>query len=568
MKIGFLIIVGAMMLEALVAQPSDRYKENETFTHSELIAEYQKLEDAFPEADLIEYGSTDVGRPLHLFVLNKAKVFDPLKIEDRAVLLIMNGIHPGESCGVDASLKWSYDLLSTNSLPDNVVICIIPIYNVGGALNRRPHTRANQNGPAVQGFRGNARNLDLNRDFIKADAQNTRSFYSIFNDWNPDVFIDTHTTDGADFPYDLTLIGGQPDALGPVLGPYMRQIFEPALYERMRDSNHEIVPYVNVFGSDPLNGWARFFESPRYSTGFAALHHCFPFVTEAHMLKSYQKRVEATYAFLDVMSSFMNENSRYLQDLRTRSIEMCGKSTKWPIAWELDSTKVTQIPFKGYEASQVPMVSVPGDKINFNHDKLIEKKVDFHEWYKAKSEGTVPKYYIVPQAWHEVVDRLLLNGVEMEKIPQDTALEVEVSYFSNIDHSKQPYEGHHVHSEALSPEIVREVAPFYQGDFLISTRQKARRFIIETLEATATDSYFRWGFFDSSLQQKEWYSGYIFDTTAARMLQEDAALRRDFEAAKEADPRFKESGQAQMYWLYQHSMMFEKPGRYPVAKMY
>ncbi|MCE2496734.1 MAG: hypothetical protein J4F31_09205 [Flavobacteriales bacterium] len=548
-------------------QPEDRFVNNRTYEHSELIEEYRALEKEFAQANLIEYGKTDVGRALHLFVMNRDRVFDPLRLVDMNVLLIMNGIHPGESCGVDASLKWCYDLLANDALPENVVIAVIPIYNIGGALNRRPHTRANQNGPEGQGFRGNVRNLDLNRDFIKADTRNTEAVYQIFQDWDPDVFIDTHTTDGADYPYDLTLIATQPDALGSIMGQYMRHVFEPVLFELMAKRGEEITPYVNVFGADPLEGWERFFESPRYSTGFAALHHCFTFVTEAHMLKPYEDRVVATYTFLDVMKDYMEVHHQQLRSLRNSSRAAAQKADTWPIAWELDTTQLSKLPFKGYKASKVPMESVPGEKIDFDQGEIVQTEVDYYEWYKPSIEVEVPEFYIVPQAWGEIAERLIMNGVVVEPLPRDSVMQVEVSYITDYSNADAPYEGHFMHNGVVKLESELQEVQLFKGDLIVRTDQAAMRFIVETLEPQATDSYFRWGFFDSALQQKEWYSGYIFDTTAVRMLNEDAALRHDFEAAKEADPRLEKSGRFQMYWLYQRSELYERKGRYPVFRV-
>lgn len=567
MKNKLLTIVLALS-SAVWGQPEDRYLQNRTYEHDELIDAYRALEADYAEADLIEYGTTDIGRPLHLFVMNKERIFDPLKLRDKTVFLIMNGIHPGESCGVDASLKWSYDLLSSGSLPEHVVIAIIPVYNISGALNRRPHTRANQNGPVGQGFRGNARNLDLNRDFIKADSRNTEAVYQIFQEWDPDVFVDTHTTDGADYPYNLSLIATQPDALGLIMGQYMRHLFEPALYEAMKKRGEEITPYVNVFGADPLDGWNRFFESARYSTGYAALHHCFAFVTEAHMLKSYRDRVEATYTFLDVMKDYMESHHQQLKSLRRSSRAASQKVETWPVAWELDTTQLTKLAFKGFASSMQPMESVPGEKIVFDREKVVQKEVDYYEWYAPSIEVKVPEYYIVPQAWREVVERLAMNGVLMERLPRDTVLEVEVSYITDYSNADAPYEGHFLHSGIVKLESEIQSVQCFKGDLLVPTDQPAMRFIVETLEPQATDSYFRWGFFDSALQQKEWYSSYIFDTTAARMLKEDAALRQDFEAAKEVDPRLAKSGGFQMYWLYQQSDLYERKGRYPVLRVF
>lgn len=563
----FSLLISFLALSAW-AQPENRYLDNRTYEHAELIEEYRALEVAYEEADLIEYGPTDVGRPLHLFVMNKAKVFDPLRIEKQSTILILNGIHPGESCGIDASLKWAHDMLSSGSLPPHVVIAIVPVYNIGGALNRRPQTRANQNGPVGQGFRGNARNLDLNRDFIKADALNTQSLYAIFQDWDPDVFVDTHTTDGADFPYNLTLIGTQPDALGPIMGQYMRQIFEPALYMEMSLQEEEITPYVNVFGADPFEGWNRFFESPRYSSGFAGLHHTFSFVTEAHMLKPYSDRVEATYTFLSTITQYLEVHRFQIESLRSASRDQSLEATSWPVAWALDTTRMTRLSFKGYPAIMVPMEAVEGEKIVFDQTQVAKRDVDYYEWYKPTVEVQIPDYYVVPQAWREIIDRLKWNGVQMERLSADSTAAVEVTYITSFENARGPYEGHYSHGDSVGVLRESDTVQLYKGDYLIPTNQKARRFILETLEPEATDSYFRWGFFDSALQQKEWYSSYIFDTTAVRMLNEDPALQKEFERAKLEDPNLASSGRFQMYWLYQRSELFERSNRYPIYRSF
>ncbi len=163
------------------AQVELRYADNETVTWQEAIDMYQWLDEQYEDARLLEIGLTDAGRPLHLFVIDRGRQFLPEQIREsgKTILFINNGIHPGEPCGVDASLKLASDLLSGQDscahYLDHTAIAIIPLFNVGGALNRGSYHRANQNGPEEHGFRGNARNLDLNRDFIKLDSKNTQS---------------------------------------------------------------------------------------------------------------------------------------------------------------------------------------------------------------------------------------------------------------------------------------------------------------------------------------------------------------------------------------------------------
>src|SRR5690606_18846330 len=152
--------------------------------------------------------------------------------------------------------------------------------------NRSPFYRVDQNGPAEFGSRGNAQNLDLNRDYIKADSKNARSFTEIFHDLDPDVFVDNHVSNGADYQHVMSLLTSQHNKLGGEMGKFLKQVFEPALYESMRYKGYDLSPYVNVWGKTPDNGWIEYFDSPRYSSGFGTLWSTFCFVPETHMLKS------------------------------------------------------------------------------------------------------------------------------------------------------------------------------------------------------------------------------------------------------------------------------------------
>ncbi|HEX3386851.1 MAG TPA: M14 family zinc carboxypeptidase, partial [Mucilaginibacter sp.] len=217
--------------------------KNYTATYAEIIAYYQNLAKQYSQMKLINYGTTDVGKPLTLVVLSRDKVFDPalIKKQNKRVLLINNGIHPGEPEGIDASMMLARDLLKKNKLPKDVVICIIAVYNIDGCLNRGL-SRINQNGPRAYGFRGNYRNLDLNRDFIKADSKNALAFEQILNTWNPEVFLDNHTSDGADYQYVMTLIETQKDKQNPILADYTSKTLSPELYKRMKTSGYEMTP--------------------------------------------------------------------------------------------------------------------------------------------------------------------------------------------------------------------------------------------------------------------------------------------------------------------------------------
>jgi hypothetical protein len=209
----------------------------ETATYEQTIKYYNALADAYPEISVQEIGETDSGKPLHLVTLNTDAQFDFSEIrKNKRILLINNGIHPGESDGIDATMMLFRDLVNGKiEAPKNTVIATIPIYNVGGSLNRNSTTRTNQNGPKDYGFRGNARNYDLNRDFIKCDTKNAETFAKIFHLVKPDVFIDNHVSNGADYQYTLTHLFTQHNKLGDALGNYLHTEMMPNLEQKLAD---------------------------------------------------------------------------------------------------------------------------------------------------------------------------------------------------------------------------------------------------------------------------------------------------------------------------------------------
>ena len=236
-------------------------------------------------------------------------------------ILINNGIHPGESDGIDATMMLFRDYASGKiKSPKNTVLVTIPVYNIGGALNRNSTTRTNQNGPESYGFRGNARNYDLNRDFIKADTLNARTFMDIFHAVNPDIFIDNHTSNGADYQYTMTLIASQHNKLDPHLAKYLNDRLLPYVYKDMKARDWEMTPYVYA-RSTPDEGIIEFLDLARYSSGYAALHNTIAFMPETHMLKPYKDRVESTYHFMDSMIKLMHTDHQLIAEAKAKAIE-------------------------------------------------------------------------------------------------------------------------------------------------------------------------------------------------------------------------------------------------------
>jgi hypothetical protein len=547
-----------------------RVNENETLTYDEVIAAYTFLDKKYPEAKLIECAKTDIGRPLYLFVISKNKKFNPSEIKksNKAVWMIMNGIHPGEPEGIDASIylaeKW---LKQKASFLDNVVVCIIPFYNVDGALNRNSFSRANQNGPKEYGFRANSRNLDLNRDFIKCDSENAKSFQKIFHTWQPDVFLDNHTSNGADYQHTFTLISTQHNKLGGASGKFVHEKMEPELYQLMKEKNWDVVPYVNTIHPVPDSGLIGFLETPRYSTGYAALFGTIGFVSETHMLKSFEERYKATVDFMEVLANYISKYSLEIIENKKSTIAEFTLKQNYPLKWKLDTSKFQEINFKGYEASYIPSKLSNSKRLFYDKTKPYTKSIPFYNFYKSTINVVTPKYYIVPQAWNEVIDAFKRNRVEMSRFEKDTILEAEVYYIDSYKTLSNCYEGHYLHYDTKVKREIQNVK-IYKGDYLVPVNQYAVRYIIETLEPESDDSFFNWNFFDEILMQKEWFSDYIFEEKAIEILNNNVDLKNQFELRKKEDEKFANDYWQQLYFIYKNSPYYEKSHlRYPIYRI-
>jgi len=548
----------------------DLYSENKTFTHQELILKYIKLQKEHPKTcKLINYGETDCGKPLHLFVINNLGIFDPSKIarNQQNVLLINNAIHPGEPCGVDASVKVAREWLREKSLP-NMVVAIIPMYNIGGAQNRSCCSRANQNGPLEYGFRGNARNLDLNRDFIKMDSDNAKTFVKIFRDWDPDVFLDTHTSNGADYQHTMSLITTQINKLNPKLRSLVKNKFNTPLFSQMLEVGYPMVPYMHMMGKTPKEGIFDYLETPRYSTGYAAQFDCIGFVSEAHMLKPYKDRVLSTYQLIVKLTNITSNLGIELYNTRNIAKQHTAHSNLLPHNYSLDTTKFQQINFMGYAAKYKPSLISGQDRLYYDRQAPYTTRIKYYNTYQAKDTIRKPEYYIIPQSWREVIERFKLNKVSMISLKQDSSILVSVDYIDSFETVSKPYEGHYLHynTTLTSKEMI---VNFSRGDWLVKTGEFTDRFVMETLESSHRDSYFNWNFFDEILMQKEWFSSYVFEDKAVEILAEDPELRSLFEQKKSEDLNFAKNANQQLYFIYKHSQFYEKTHmRVPIFKIF
>ena len=570
------ILIFLILCQTAFAQnlktPYEESGGQETATYEQGIAFYEKLAAQTPEISLFKYGNTDIGKPLHLAVFSADRDFEvaSLKKKRKTIFLIINAIHPGEPDGVDASMMLLRDIAENEKLKrmcKNTVIAVIPFYNVDGVLNRNSFSRVNQNGPKSYGFRGNAKNYDLNRDFIKMDSENAKTFVQIFHTWQPDVQIDNHVTNGADYQYTMTYIFANPALYAPEMADYFLKEFKPEMLNRMKKKGEEMSPYVETKSAVPDSGLVQNVRSPRFSHIYATQFHTLAMVAETHMLKPFNKRTEATYKMMMTILEILEKDGTKIQKNRKKAFEYFQKQNTMVLDWKIDFSKFEMIDFKGYEAEYIDSKITGQKRLYYNQNKPYTKKIPFYNTHEPKLTISKPKMYIIPRPYAHIGKLLEMNGVQVVKFAKPETFKVSYYYIRDYKTVSKPYEGHYLHSEVVVEKKEGEYK-IQEGDLIVMTNQPHINFIMHVLEPQAPDSYFNWNFFDSILMQKEGYSDYVFEDIAEKLLQENILLRQKFEAKKKQEPEFAKNAKAQLDFIYYNSPYYEVTHlRYPILRV-
>ena len=562
MKLFYFFTVLFVVSHSLFSQT--KWSGNTSPTYSELIDHLKILDKEHKELSMYAMGPSDYGMPIYLFVINGAKDSTRTfaKAQAGTTILINNAIHPGEPDGINACLIWldqwiaqgkPIDTKDGKELP---LIAFIPAYNVGGMMNRSSTSRANQNGPEEYGFRGNARNFDLNRDFIKMDSKNAFTFARIFHALDPDVFIDNHVSNGADYQYTLTYIASMKERMSPQMNELTYEKCIPYLEKNIKQQGWDLFPYVELKGETPAQGIHAFNDLPRYAMGYASLFHSISFTVETHMLKPFPQRVQATLAFMEGIISFTTHHALEIEGKRVASKIWARNLTHYAYNYQL-SEKADSISFKGFEHS-FPVHPITGLKeLTYDRTNPYERNIPWYRTYVTADSVRVPKYYVVGGQEQHVIDRLKANHVVFETLTADQIDTLTVFSVKSYKSPSNPYEGHFKLSKIEVGESL-QLVKLKPGDILIPSQQDAALFLHASLQPRAEDSYLTWNFFDSYLQQKEYFSNYVFKDQIADILANDQNLNEEYQLRKSMDEKFRNSEWDQLYFIYSRSPYFEQ----------
>ncbi|MEQ1924045.1 MAG: peptidase M14, partial [Pyrinomonadaceae bacterium] len=453
----------------------------------------------------------------------------------------------------------------------DVVILFEVIYNVDGHENSNPFMRINQNGPEEMGFRANASNLNLNRDYMKADAPETRAWLGLWNQWKPDAFIDCHVTDGADFQYNLTYEYAHFQEVSPSIKNWMDEHFDGNVVPKVQKEGNLLTHYVEFAGREITSGIATFIATPRYATGYTPLRNRAGLLIETHVYKPYKSRVRGTY---DTLRYFIEEIGKTKASLfaanviaETQTIER-GKAYDDKLAFplRLDVTdKATETPFKGLEY-KIDDSPISGGK------RLVYGTTPKDYTIKKFDEGRVsasvapPLGYIIPPQYKDVIDVLKLHGIKFTTLNKPMTVDVESYKLTEPKWAANSFENRI--TLACKPVSMKENRTYAAGSVIVSLDQDTANVAIHLLEPAAPDSFVYWGFFNSVFEQKEYGESYQIEKLAKEMLANDPKLKAEFETRLK-DDAFAKNPRARLNFFYERSPYYlnQKVGIYPVGRI-
>lgn len=546
-----------------------------TPSYAETVAWLERLTEAAPELAMVSIGTSAEGRDIWMVIASREGAATPgaLRANRRPTLLAHAGIHSGEIDGKDAGLMLLRDLAVRGevtgraALLDRANFLFIPILSVDGHERSSRFSRINQRGPAEMGWRTNARNLNLNRDFAKLETEELRALVAAVRSWQPDLYLDLHVTDGEDYQYDITYGYNGRHAWSPSIAAWLDEVFSPAADAALDEMGH--VPGRLTFavnGRDMSQGTVRWTAPPRFSNGWGDARHLPSVLVENHSLKAYPRRVLGTYVLLESALATLGRDAESLQ--RARRQDLAASAEPVVVEWAYSNEDpAPTVAFKGV-ASEIFLSPVSGAPQVRWTGRAIDQEIPVAEMTRAKTQVRRPAFYYVPAAWYPIADKLALQGIEVTRLAEPTTVEGETLRLpeATLDAEATPFEGRARYKPG-KPVVERTKMTLPAGSFRVASAQPLGTLAVLLLEPESPDSLFQWGYLAEILQRTEYVEGYVMEPTAQAMLAADSELAAAFERKLLDDPEFAGSPRARLQWFYHQTPFFDPSYRlYPIVR--
>ncbi|RXE94829.1 peptidase M14 [Pseudoalteromonas sp. PS5] len=512
-------------------------------------------------------GTSDSHRAIKMIVAteqggDKSKVIN----SDKPTILVQAGIHAGEIDGKDAMFMLLRDIATgkRRDILAKVNLLVVPILNVDGHERRSEYNRINQRGPAVMGFRTNGKNLNLNRDYTKLDTPGIRAIMSVINEYKPDLYIDVHVTDGADYQYDVTY-GFNPSfaSESPAIAQVLENQLSPEIDKALRKQGHIPGPLVFVMDKrDFKQGLAGWVATPRFSNGWGDLKGLPTILVENHSLKPYKQRVLGTYVFMDGVIDGLANNIDILREAVKKEAEFLPKK----LVVERSYAKTPDfIQFKGIEYKQFESALSGHVEAKYLGTPVDYEKLPIYWQKEVKTIVNVPEQFYIPPAYPEVVEKLELHGVEVIKLPASSVVEnVTQAAVSDYQFDSVPFESRFRVKASFNFNVLPEKVDV-SGWYKVETAQPSGELATHLLHPKAPDSFFAWGEFNTIFQRTEYVENYALEPFARKMLKQNPAMALAFDKKIREDKKFANDSKARMEWLYARTPFYDSAYlKYPV----
>ncbi len=535
----------------------------------------RKMAETSPLIKYTSFGVSPQGRELPLLIIDAHGNFDPESVRKSGnmIMLINACIHPGEPEGKDAGLLLIRNIAFRNidqSLLNNVTILFIPIFNVDGHERFGPYNRINQNGPVEMGWRTTMQNLNLNRDFMKADAPEMKAWLKLYNAWNPDFFIDTHTTDGADYEYVVTYALEDRGNIDPAIGEWLATKFTPEFEQKMETAGFPVFPYVSFRQwHNPRSGLISRPAPPMLSQGYVAAHNRPGLLIETHMLKPYKPRVESTMEVIRIALGILNREAENLKRMFVQADEAtasaASRKQKIAVKFDVSKTDSLMVDFRGISYHSIKSDLTEGEW--FIYDNKPEKFIlPFYNKPVVTTWVELPQAYIIPAEFTDIIERVKLHGIEVKVLKKELTLDVSTYHFYDVTFRHSSNEGRQM--PLFKSEPVIQTMNFAIGSAIVFTNQRSARVIAHLLEPDAQDSFVSWGFFNIFFEQKEYSETYVMEKMARKMIQADTTLLSRFQSYMDQNPNLKNNQWEQLNWFYRQTPYYDvRHNVYPIGRL-
>ena len=548
---------------AFEADPEHDFSPN----YADTRAWFDRLDAASDLIRIEQFGVSPEGRPIYAVIASKdGASFDPAK----PVLLAQAGIHPGEIDGKDAGMMLLRDIAfnGKDALLDKVNLILIPILSVDGHERASAYSRPNQRGPRIQGWRNTATNQNLNRDYIKLDQAEMRAVRGLVLKYRPDLYVDIHVTDGMDYQYDITFgFNGENGvwSRSPAIAGWLDATFKPGINAALEAEDH--IPGELVFGVDDANPRAGLSDGglgERFSNGWGSAAHVPAILIENHSLKPYEQRVLGTYVFLEESMKLLAADGPALRAAITADRAL--RPAEIPANFVPEDQPSATRAFKGitYEMYDSPVLGQPVVRWLGQPDPELWSL----PFYGSKPSLILqrPAAYWIPAYRADLIERLRMQGVEMETLDAPRTVSVEMLRLNDPKLATRANEGH-VQASVTDVTAERREQTFPAGSVRVPTDQTLGDIVVLLLEPQSSESFFAWGMITEVLTRVEYIEAYAIAPLAEAMLAADPALKAEFEAKLAADPEFAADGNARLQWFYERTPFHDDHYRlYPIGR--